>query len=252
MCIGTVCAQSYSDAFDEAFSRNDVKAQREALQLWHQEAPDDVNLFIARYNFYANQAMNPNVVDADTPLADSALMAIDEGITHFSDRLDLRFGKIYFLGELGKWDAFVDEIGRTLDHSVQINHRWIFPNVPDDMMEDLFTEAMNDYLVTMFGSISDTARLTAADTIMAKHIQGLAKRIVQLFPGDFPSTYMLALSHLMLNENDKAYKYLMRAEKISSSSVNLLQSLVKVCRLLGKVAQAEEYQSRLNSLQHQD
>ena len=252
MCIGTAFAQSYSDAFDEAFSRDDITAQREALKLWQREAPEDVNLFIARYNFFANQAMgqNPNQVSAS--LADSALMAIEDGITHFPDRLDLRFGKIYFLGELRKWDAFVDEIGRAMDHSVQIGHHWLYPNVPDDLIEDLLTESMNDYLVTMWQSIADTARLSAADTLVVRQIQGLAKRVVQLFPGDFPNTYMLALSHLILNENDKAYRYLVRAEKLSSTSKPLLWSLVKVCRKLGKAAQVEEYQRRLNSLQQQD
>lgn len=246
--IGTLCAQSYSDAFDEAFSRDDIAAQREALQLWQREAPEDVNLFIARYNFYANQAMRQNPDRVVAPLADSGLVAIEDGIALYPNRLDLRFGKIYFLGELGRWDAFVDEIDRTLDHSIQIDHQWAFPNVPDDMVEGLIVEGIVDYMVTMFSSIADTSHLTKADSVMARRIQGLAKRTVQLFPGDFPSTYMLALSHIMLNENDKAYKYLMRAEKIDSSSVNVLQSLVKVCRLLGKTAQAIEYQQRLNAL----
>lgn len=250
--IGTAFAQSYSDAFDEAFSHDDIAAQRKALDLWQHAAPEDVNLFIARYNYYANQAMGQNPAQFSTSLADSALSAIEDGITHFPDRLDLRFGKIYFLGELRKWDAFVGEIGRMLDHSVQISHRWLYPNVPDDMIEDLLTEAMNDYLATLWQSIADTARLSAADTLVVRQIQGLAKRVVQLFPGDFPNTYILALSHLILNENDKAYRYLVRAEKLSSTSKPLLQSLVKVCRQLGKTAQAEEYQRRLSSLQQQD
>ena len=244
--VGTAFAQSYSDAFDEAFSRDDITAQREALELWQREAPEDVNLFIARYNYYANRAIGQNSDVIIAPMADSGLVAIEEGIDLFPNRLDLRFGKIYFLGQLARWDAFVSEIARTLDYSVQINNKWEFPNVPDDMMEDLLTEAMNDYLVAMWMSVADTARLTSADTLVIKKVQGLAKRIVQLFPGDFPSTYMLALSYQVLNENDKAYKYLMRAEKISSTSKSLLQLLVKVCRELGKVAQAEEYQRRLN------
>ena len=248
--ICTAYAQSYSDAFDDAFSRDDVAAQRKALALWQHEAPDDVNLFIARYNFYANQAMGQNLGEAGALLADSGLVAIEEGIVHFPDRLDLRFGKIYFLGELGRWDAFVGEIDRMLNHSVQIGHQWVFPNVDDELMKDLFVEGMADYMVTMFSSIVDTDHLTAADSVMARRIQGVAKRTVQLFPGDFPSTYMLALSHLMLNENDKAYKYLTRAERIDNTNVNVLKSLVKVCRLLGKVSQAAEYQQRISTIEN--
>ena len=248
LCIGSMHAQSYSDLFDEAFRLGDARGQRQALELWQQEAPNDVNLYIARYNFYANRAMGetPDVIVA--PLADSALVAIEEGISQFPDRLDLRFGKIYFLGQLRRWDAFAREIGRTMDYSVQIGHRWSYPNVPDDMMEGLLVEGLVDYMVEMFVNIADTAHLTAADTLMARRIQGVAKRTVQLFPGDFPSTYMLALSHLMLGESDKAYKYLMRAEGLDSTSVPLIKSLIKVCRLLGKNAQAKEYQQRLSTL----
>ena len=248
--ICSAYAQSYSDAFDEAFGRDDVPAQRNALALWQQEAPDDVNLFIARYNFYANQAMGQNLGEVDALLADSGLVAIEEGIALFPDRLDLRFGKIYFLGELGRWDAFVSEIDRMLNYSVQIGHRWAFPNVDDELMKDLFVEGIADYMVTMFASIADTAHLTAADTVMARRIQGVAKRTVQLFPGDFPSTYMLALSHLMLNENDKAYKCLKRAEGLDNANINVLKSLVKVCRLLGKAAQAAEYQQRIYTIEN--
>ena len=255
LCIASVCAQSYSDAFDEAFRRDDIAGQRQALELWQQEAPNDVNLFIARYNYYANRAITSDAdghtLATNQSLADSGLLAIEEGITLFPDRLDLRFGKLYFLGELGRWDAFAKESDRTLDYSVQIGHRWAYPNVPDDMIEELLVEGMVDYMVEMFVRIADTAHLTAVDSLMAMRIQRMAKRIVQLFPGDFPSTYMLALSHLMLNENDKAYKYLRRAENINSTSVPLLKSLVKVCRALGKAVQASEYQQRLNSLQEE-
>lgn len=249
--IGSVYAQSYSDAFDDAFGRDDVAAQRKALALWQQSAPDDVNLFIARYNFYANRAMGQNGDEGVALLADSALLTIEDGITLFPDRLDLRFGKIYFLGELGRWDAFVSEIDRMLNYSVQIDHRWIFPNVDDDdLMKELFVEGIGDYMVTMYTNIADTAHLTVADSVMARRIQKVAKRAVQLFPGNLPSTYMLALSHLMLNENDKAYKYFTRAEKIDNANLNVLKSLVKVCRLLGRAAQAAEYQQRISAIEN--
>ncbi len=248
LCIGAIHAQSYSDAFDDAFRRDDVVGQRQALELWQQEAPGDVNLFIARYNFYANLAMGQQSDVIISPMADSGLVAIEEGIALFPDRLDLRFGKIFFLGQLRRWDAFAGEIERTLNYSSQIGHRWSFPNVPEDMMEGLLVEGMNDYMEEMFANIDDSVRFTVADSVMARRIQRVAKRIVQMFPGDFPSTFMLALSHQLLKENDKAYKYLMRAEGLNSTSVPLLRALVKVCRSLGKTAQAKEYQQRLSQL----
>ena len=42
--VGTAFAQSYSDAFDEAFSRDDIAAQREALELCGQLRETATNL----------------------------------------------------------------------------------------------------------------------------------------------------------------------------------------------------------------
>ena len=108
-------AQSYSDSFYEAMNRDDLKEQRRVLDEWGKAAPDDVEWYIARYNYFVNRAM----VSMDVPqedgevetiylvannLADSGLAVIDKAIGLFPRRLDLRFGKIYFLGEAKRWN----------------------------------------------------------------------------------------------------------------------------------------------------
>lgn len=252
--MSAVHAQSYSDIFDEAFGNNDISAQRQALQNWERLAPDDVNLFIARYNFFANRAIvqNPysHTISIEPQLADSGLIAIEAGIGAYPNRLDLRFGKIYFLGELGMWDDFADEIIRTLDHSYRIDHRWAFPNIQEEMMVELFLESMGDYQNTMYSTIGDTASLSASDSAMLQRLRRVAKRTVQLFPDDVTSIYMLAVSHLLIGDYEKALKYLLRADEMDSTNGFVLRALAEVCVKMGNIRQAAEYRNRLKLLEN--
>lgn len=259
-------AQSYSDAFDDAFSRNDVSAQRRAIAAWQEATPNDVELYIARYNFYANQTFGtigyvegdnsedyvPVSFDNYVPAfnfyseayADSALWVIDEAIGKFPNRLDIRFGKIYFLGQLSKWDAFADEIVSTLNHSEQIDHLWTFPNV-DGGMVDIISESALDYQQTMFGAITDMNKPSAEDTAMFLRIRRVAKRMVQLFPSDIYAVNILASTYTVFKDYDTAIKYLLRAEKINPNDPVVLQNIVDVYNLMGKPKLAKPYQKRI-------
>ena len=205
MALNAMYAQSFSDRFDDAFAANDVAAQRQALQDWELSAPEDVNLIIAFYNFYANQAMEQTPYLAQ--LADSGLLVIERGIVLYPDRLDLRFGKIFFLGELRRWDAFADEIMRMLDHSDEINHRWLFPNVEEGLKE-LVMEGVADYQLTMRETLP-------GDSAMVNRIRRVAKRTVQLFPSDVNALHLLGETYLG-EDDERASKYLKRAEELLS------------------------------------
>ncbi|MBO4599679.1 MAG: hypothetical protein J5641_02965 [Bacteroidales bacterium] len=231
---GKANGQSYSDAFDKAFNTDNVAAQREALAVWQKEAPDDVNLFIARYNYYANRSIALNAEGAaevaDMALADSGLVAIEEGIRRYPDRLDMRFGKIFFLGELRRWDAFEEEIMRMLDHSVEIDHRWSFPNV-NEGMEDLVSEAVYDYMSTMFDAMADVFKPTAEDNAMRQRIQRVARRSVQLFPADVNAIYTLAVSYIP-GDLEKAMRYLKRAVELAPANKMIQDTLEAVRKQL--------------------
>ena len=212
MALNAAYAQSFSDRFDDAFAANDVAAQRQALQDWALSAPEDVNLIIAFYNFYANQAMEQTPYLAQR--ADSGLLVIERGIVLYPDRLDLRFGKIFFLGELRRWDAFADEIMRMLDYSDQINHRWLFPNVEEGLKE-LVMEGVADYQLTMRETLPGDYPLAASDSAMVNRIRRVAKRTVQLFPSDVNALHLLGETYLG-EDDERASKYLKRAEELLS------------------------------------
>ena len=158
-------AQSYSDSFYDALNSDNLVMQRQILAEWQQASPDDIDLYIARFNYHMGQTLGTS----STAAADSTVLVIDQAIQLFPDRLDLRFGKIYFLGEIRRWASFADEIISTLDRSELINHRWQFPNF-DQGGRILIVEGVQDYLYTLFSSgqpTDDVTGQTAATTAPA-------------------------------------------------------------------------------------
>lgn len=255
VAVCTAQAQSYPDQFQEALDRNDFKAQRAILADWQLAAPSDIDLYVARWNYYVNSYMGEdqtgNLSDRDHAIVDSGFAVIDEAIALYPERLELRFGKIYFLGQIMQWDAFEKEIVRTLDYSEQIHHRWTF----NDLMgqgKDLMTEGLQDYQSDMFATIADKQHLTAADSAMVLRIRRVAHRTIQVFPSDVAAMNMLAVSHMLLEDYDAAVKHLLRAEKIEPTNPIVLANLVQVYSRLGKKKETKIYQARLDALPQQE
>lgn len=245
--------QAYQDRFDAALSSGDLKAQRQVLADWMADAPQDVDCYIARYNYYVNlvgemASVNPASLDAEMRQSvDSGLAIIDEAIELYPNRLDLRFGKIYFLGVVQMWDTFADEIIRCLDHSEKVNHVWQFPNI-EEGMADLITESMLDYQSSMFNAVENWKQPSAADSAMLMRIRRVAKRSVQLFPKDIYEVNILATTYTFFQEYESAIKYLQRAERIDPNDITVLRNMRDVYEKMGKGKLAKQYEERINQL----
>lgn len=259
LTAGTMWAQAFQDRFDAALNSGNMKEQRQVLSEWMANAPEDVDCYIARYNYYVNyvgDAVSQGSKGMELELrmaADSGLAVIDEAIAHYPERLDLRFGKIYFLGVLRSWDAFVDEIVACLDYSEQIAHRWTFPNV-EDAIEDLMMESMMDYQISMFENTSMYEKTggeqqpTASDTAMMMRMRRVAKRSVQLFPRDLEQVRILAETYSFVGDYASAVRYLQRAERIDPNNVTVLRQLREAYKRMGKKDMAKQYNERLMQL----
>ena len=229
-------AQSYSDSFYDALNSDNLVMQRQVLAEWQQASPDDIDLYIARFNYHMGQTLGTS----STAAADSTVLVIDQAIRLFPDRLDLRFGKIYFLGEIRRWASFADEIISTLDRSELINHRWQFPNF-DQGGRILIVEGVQDYLYTLFSSgqpTDDVTGQTAATTAPAPEalpqIRRIAHRAAQLFPSE-PAFFSAALHHLK------------RAEQLAPNDPAVLQQLVDVYTRMKDKKSAAQYRERIQA-----
>ena len=241
--VSPTVAQSWSDTFYDALNDDNLALQRQTLAEWQQAMPDDIDLYIARFNYHIGQATNTSSVIA----ADSAVLVIDQAIRLFPDRLDLRFGKTYFLGQIKQWQPFADEIIQTLDHSDRINHRWQFPNLNGGGRE-LMLEGIQDYLYTLADEIDNTDKPTPDDTAIVLHMRRIAHRAAQLFPSDITILKHLAYTHIALADYDNALRHLLRAEKIDPNDPDVLDRLVLVYTKLKNKKLAAQYSQRLKQL----
>ncbi|MFD2908066.1 hypothetical protein ACFSX9_04885 [Flavobacterium ardleyense] len=150
-------AQDFKQQFNEKFKTKDYKFEevKTILDNWKVKSKNDVDYYIAAFNFYFTESQKEMIqLAAKVPddnrealvLKDSlgnsagymysqitnndSLFAIsqktiDEGIKLFPNRLDLRFGKIHTLGKYERFEEYTNEILKTIDYSENIKHQWL-------------------------------------------------------------------------------------------------------------------------------
>lgn len=250
LCIMTafsVAAQSYSETFYDALNSDNLSLQREILAEWGQASPDDIDLYIARFNYHMGQS----IASSSPVAADSTVLVIDQAIQQYPDRLDLRFGKIFFLGEIRRWKPYADEIVQTLDRSEQINHRWQFPNLEGGGRE-LMLEGVQDYLHTISYDIANPEPASTIDTTTVLEMRRIAHRAAQVFPSDVIILIHLAYSHSIVGDYQNALHYLLRAEKIAPNNPVVLERIVSLYTKMKNKKLAAQYKQRLKALQPAD
>lgn len=245
----TVRGQSYPAQFQAALDKGDTRAQRVVLADWQLAAPNDVELYIARWNYYVNGFMEEDQTGdlsaKDRALVDSGFAVIDEAIELYPDRLDLRFGKIYFLGQIQQWDDFVEEIEKTLAYSVQIGHRWNFNGVLGEG-KSIMTEGMMDYQWDMYGQIEMVGdSLNAEGRAMAERIGRVARATLRAFPSDVEAMNAMGLYYMLVKDYAEAERFLLRAEKIAPTHSAVLGNLEECYARLGKKKEAAELRKRI-------
>src|SRR5688572_19852250 len=159
-------AQDYRDRFKVLFQQKDVKGQHELLQKWEAAEPNDPELYVSFFNHYFIKARRETISltatkpskgeavvitkDDDKTVAylgsnvsfskadfDLAVTYIDKGIAKFPNRLDMRFGKTYALGQIEDYERFKDEIVKAIEYFGTNKTLWTWTdNKPVDSPKD--------------------------------------------------------------------------------------------------------------------
>ena len=148
MLCNIAYGQTIYDQFNKAINNNDTVQMTTLIRQIQASNDESAERYIAEFNYYFNVSKQeviatsqelPKNVDVSTSftltdsagqpagylygyttydknLSDSALAVIDKGIAAHPNRLDMRFGKIFALGDYSRWDAYVDEIMNVLNY----------------------------------------------------------------------------------------------------------------------------------------
>lgn len=259
-------------------STDDKEAMAKSLERIRHSGDQSADRYIAEYNYYVNTALihsglttskqypSPNekvegeiytLTDStgtvagymyvtqiwDTLKADSALAVIDQGIALYPDRLDMRYGKIHFCGELGRWQAFADAIHATLDHSVAIGKRWIFPDT-DDPVDTILIGGMLDYESRLFDATANARDSVTATTNLAL-FKGVVEHMLQLYPDNLYNLNFMAVSHQLTGNHAEALTWLLKAEKADPGDGVVLSNIADTYHILGDTANERRYLQKM-------
>jgi len=260
LLAGQSFAQNYKGEFDKLLKEKDTTAQRQLLQKWQQANPGDAELFIAYFNYYFlasrqemvslsasnNQQTALEITDStgsqvgflsdefdyDSALLKKAFQYIDKGISTHTARLDMRFGKIYALGQIENYESFTNEIIRAIEMSNKLKSQWVWTNnkkVEDP--EKFFLSAIQDYVVQLYNAGDD----------QLSSMRRIAKAVLKYYPKHVESLSNLAITYGVQGDYDKALESLLQAEKIMPRDAVVLNNIATMYERKGDKLNAIKY-----------
>jgi tetratricopeptide (TPR) repeat protein len=247
----SVCAiaqQDFQKNFKELSAKNDTAAQSKLLKEWETAKPKDPELYIAYFNFYVKKSSEELITLDEKPKKESFQLSdtgngkpvgylnfstryrsdilqkgfdyIDKGITLHPGRLDMRFGKIYMLGEAENYDMFTVVIIETIDHGNNIKDAWLWKEAkPLEDAKQFFLSSMQDYISTLYNTENDD---------LLSNMRQISEAILKYNPDHVISLANIALTYIIKEDYDKGLPYLLKAEKIDPKDIVVLNNIAEV------------------------
>jgi tetratricopeptide (TPR) repeat protein len=167
---------------------------------------------------------------------DPGFEIIDKGIAKFPNRLDMRFGKIHMLGQVNNYDAFTDEIVKTIDFSIKNKNKWQW--TMNESVKDPKTFLL-DNIQTYVNNLFDLGDK------QAKNIRRIAEVTLKNYPEHIVSLSNMGISYIFENNYSKALEPLLTAEKKAPNDPIILGNIAYVYVNLNDKRKAVEYYEKV-------
>ena len=253
--------QDYQSDFQKYSQTSDTLNQLKVLTQWEKSSPNDSELFTSYFNYYFSKSIEEGIILSkqepeedklvlkdslnqvagylgsqihyDLPELQKGIDKIDEGIKLYPNRLDMRFGKIYALGQIKDWDKFTNEIIKTVKYSVINNNEWTWTNnEKDEGGSDSFLLSIQDYQLQLYNAGEDNLLI---------NMREIANEILKHYPNHIESLSNLSVTYLLNGEYDKGLIPLLKAEKINPQDYIVLGNIAQCYKLKGDKTKAIEY-----------
>jgi len=261
----TAFGQNYKADFDKYCQEGDTTKQIEILKKWESEDSKNPELFTSYFNYYFLKSRQEVIsmttqepegkslsfqdstgktagfigseIYYDPHTFNKGIDKIDQGIKLYPNRLDMRFGKIYVLGQTKDWTKFTDEIVRTIQYSNQNDNQWTWTNnKKKENGKDFFLSSIQDYQLTLYNTGSDD---------LLVNMRTIAHEILKYYPNHIESLSNLSITYLLTGEYDKGIAPLLKAEKIDPKDVIVLGNIAQGYKLKGDKETAIEYYEKV-------
>lgn len=258
-------SQNYEEDFYNAFHKGDTALQITLLNQWEKSELQNPEMHIAWFNYYINKSKSDIITISDHSNADEylaisdssgktagylssgivysdyyagkAIERINSAILQNPDRLDMRFGKIYFLGKIENFDSFTSNIISALHHSASISHKWVWKH--NEVManpEHTLLNAIQDYIVQLYNTDNDS---------LLGHMENISKTVLIYFPDHVESLSNLSVVYILKGDYQKALLPLLKAEKTAPTDAIILNNIAHAYKNLGDKNKAIEYYKKV-------
>ena len=263
-----VFSQEYQAEFIKYFEENKTAKQLKVLEQWEAEYPEDPELFTSYFNYYFFKARTEELLFEDDissekvyvrrygeSLEDKNLVSniyydstaiirafekIDEGISLHPNRLDMRFGKIFALGQLKDWEAFASTIIQTIEYSAENDNNWIWSN--DEVYEggeEAFLAEVIFYQTVLYNTGNDDLLI---------HMALIGEAILQYYPDNVENQLNLPMIYYSVRAFDRGINLLSEQIKENPDDYLLLGKIAEGYKFKEDYEQAIEYYSKMMEL----
>ena len=158
---------------------------------------------------------------------------IDKGINKFPDRLDMRFGKIYALGQFGVYDDFTSEIIKTIEHSNNNKNKWRWSeNDPREDGKEMMLESIQDYVMQLYETNDDA---------LLENMKQISETVLMYYPNHVQSLSNISVVHVIRNGIDAGLSALLKAEKVAPTDHIVLGNIAQAYKMKGDKKNSLKY-----------
>ena len=265
-------AQNFHEKFKKSIEEKDTIQQLKILKEWESKNANDPELYTSYFNYYFAKSKTELIsIDKNSngkegyqlkdslgnvagymqsnnsyneKFAKKGMEYIEKGILKFPKRLDMRFGKTYFLGENENYAEFTKEIIKIIEYSNVIKNEWNWTK--DKKLEDaenFMLGAIQNYVTQLYNTGNDD---------LLENMKNIAETILKYYPNHIESLSNISVVHLIRKEFDKGLEYLQKAEKINPTDFVVLGNIAQAYKMKDDKINAIKYYELVKKYGNED
>ncbi|MGJ1193983.1 tetratricopeptide repeat protein [Sphingobacterium siyangense] len=261
LVFNQVFGQTFKQQFNEFVSKKDTLGQQQLLDKWEKSDSNDPELYIAYFNYFVKKSVKEVVTLGQNPKGNDVLQImdkdsskkepvaylygdtyydqnilkkgfdyIDKGLSKYPNRLDMRFGKIYLLGQIENYEKFTAEIINTIDYSHVNKNKWTWAdNKPLGDPENFMLSSIQDYQLQLYNTENDN---------LIENMKRIAEAVLKYYPEHIESLSNISIVFMLQKQYDKALDTLLKAEKLNLKDCIVLNNIAQTYKLKGDTINA--------------
>ena len=261
LVFNQVFGQTFKQQFNEFVSKKDTLGQQQLLDKWEKSDSNDPELYIAYFNYFVKKSVKEVVTLGQNPKGNDVLQImdkdsskkepvaylygdtyydqnilkkgfdyIDKGLSKYPNRLDMRFGKIYLLGQIENYEKFTAEIINTIDYSHVNKNKWTWAdNKPLGDPENFMLSSIQDYQLQLYNTENDN---------LIENMKRIAEAVLKYYPEHIESLSNISIVFMLQKQYDKALDILLKAEKLNLKDCIVLNNIAQTYKLKGDTINA--------------